>query len=320
MAELAFRTDGTFTIAQFTDTHLQDALPADDDTYALMARVIDGDRPDLVVLSGDIVHPTWSRDPVGTWRRLVAFLDGKGIPWTFVYGNHDAQEWEYAVIDGLLAEGRCSLYDRGPADLTGHGNWALPILRSGGAREIGAIVWGLDSGMGDDAKGLAWGYVAEDQVAWFRSEADRLIGARRDGITGLLFMHNPVPQYDGLWQTRACTGYRYEKVCMQDRDMGLFDAMQGRVVASFVGHDHVNDYEGRLGDVDLVYGRCTGYNCYGAEGFQRGARIIRVSVARRGYETFIRLADGTIAPRPVHQPGEPVVAPKGTRRAAEAGA
>ncbi len=316
MAPLMFRPDGSFSIVQFTDTHLQDMGPADIDTLALIARAVEWEQPDLIVLTGDIVHPTWSADPLATWRRLIAHLDQLDLPWTFVYGNHDAEEFDPDSIDDVLATSARCMYEPGPRELHGHGNYYLPIMDRRG-ESVSAAVWSVDSGRDSDGTLSGWGYVHEDQVAWFRGEADRLADGAPSGVVGLLFVHNPVPQFETVWNTQTCVGRKYEGICFQGMDTGLFDAMKGRAAGCFVGHDHVNDFEGELDGVGLIFGRCTGYNCYGAEGFLRGARLIRLTEGVAGYSTHVRLEDGTVADMPVHNPGEPVTSPPGTSRPSE---
>lgn len=56
----------------------------------------------------------------------------------------------------------------------------------------------------------------------------------------------------------------------------------------FAGHDHNNDFSGNYYGIDLVYGRKTGYGCYGPPpGMQRGARVI-ILKEEGGYESYIR--------------------------------
>ena len=60
---------------------------------------------------------------------------------------------------------------------------------------------------------------------------------------------------------------------------GLFSLMVrgGKMKGVFVGHDHINDFEGTLHGIRLCYGRGSGYQCYGLEGYPHGARIIDLS-------------------------------------------
>jgi hypothetical protein len=63
----------------------------------------------------------------------------------------------------------------------------------------------------------------------------------------------------------------------------------GDVMGTFAGHDHLNDYIGELHGIRLGYGRATGYNTYGKEGFPRGARVIQLFEGERRFDTWIRL-------------------------------
>ena len=301
----AFRANGEYVLVQFTDTHLGRRDEADERTLAAMDRIVEIERPDLVVLSGDIIHAHHSctDDAPGEWRRLVPKLDAYGMPWMFVFGNHDAEEAAYADIDAAVRESAHSLYERGPSALHGWGNYSVPVLRSGG-RTVGAVILALDSGRDGDGDLTGWGYVHEDQVQWMRGEAGRVLSDR--SVTGILFTHNPLPQHETVWRTQPCIGSCHEDICFQGRDTGLFDALRdtGISVCS-VGHDHVNDFSGDLDGVALAFGRATGYSAYGRDGFERGARVFTLTEGKRGYRTHIRLADGTIAEQPEHSPEPP---------------
>jgi len=54
---------------------------------------------------------------------------------------------------------------------------------------------------------------------------------------------------------------------------GFFAAVKtnGDISAMFVGHDHNNDFGGWYEGIELVYGRKSGYNCYGDF---HGARVV----------------------------------------------
>ena len=88
-ATLRFRPDGTFTIVQFTDLHWQNGEPADLQTAKLMAEVLDTERPDLVVLTGDVIYGSDCRDPLKSWSDAVAPIIERHLPWAAVFGNHD---------------------------------------------------------------------------------------------------------------------------------------------------------------------------------------------------------------------------------------
>ncbi|MDP6124149.1 MAG: metallophosphoesterase family protein [Candidatus Latescibacteria bacterium] len=300
---LRCREDGTFIIAQFTDMHIKGEEEADANTYAACDTVLTADEPDFVILTGDIVHTRENVD--GHWRRVVDYFDNTGVPWTFVYGNHDPECYPKDDIDAVLATSFSCLFEPGPKDIWGSGSYVLQVYSCDGSKIV-AMIWSIDSGSsGNGPLQTGYDWIKEDQVAWFSSEADTLAVDYIEQLTGLFFVHITLPQYRTVWDKEACTGYKYEDVCEQGKDTGLFDELKtnDRVQAVFVGHEHINDYIGTLDGVDLCYGRGTGYGAYGKDGFQRGGRIIRVTQGVRGYDTYCRLADGSVADTPVHLPG-----------------
>lgn len=67
---------------------------------------------------------------------------------------------------------------------------------------------------------------------------------------------------------------------------------RGDVKGAFVGHDHVNDYEAQFRGIRLIYGRATGFDTYGRDGFPRGGRVILLEENGETFTTWIRLQGG----------------------------
>ena len=95
---LSFQQDGTFKIVQFTDLHWMDGRAEDQLTEALMERILDAEQPDLVVFTGDLIYTgpvspgnKACEHPAQAFREAVAAVERSGIPWTFVFGNHDTE-------------------------------------------------------------------------------------------------------------------------------------------------------------------------------------------------------------------------------------
>ena len=114
-ATLRFGENRTFKIAQFTDMHLDPSTPRRlaqaGKTFARLDRILAGERPDLVVFTGDVVTGA----PAETmWRRLFDTMERRGIPYCTVLGNHDAeQDLTRAEIGRLAASGPHSLNTTG---------------------------------------------------------------------------------------------------------------------------------------------------------------------------------------------------------------
>jgi hypothetical protein len=109
---LRARADGTFRILQISDTHTvtgpgtcKDAIDADGcflpaseadpRTVAFLGEVLDIEKPDLVLLTGDQVHHD-ILDTQSALFKVVAPLIERKIPYAAVFGNHDS-EGAYAL-------------------------------------------------------------------------------------------------------------------------------------------------------------------------------------------------------------------------------
>jgi hypothetical protein len=304
--KLRFRRDGTFTIVQLTDLHWSNGEGADERTGALIHEVLKAERADLVVLTGDIVSGAEARDPSRAWSEVARIVEAHEVPWAAVFGNHD-DEGAASRAQMLRAQRRhrLCLSERGPAGLTGVGNYVLPV-RSARSKRLAAALYFLDSG-GYDRLGIGhYGWIAHDQVAWYR-RVSALLGRqhrKQEKLPALAFFHIPLPEWDEVWRTQVCRGERHEDVCGPALNTGFFAALveAGDVMGACCGHDHVNDFEGELHGVRLGYGRATGFGEYGREGFPRGARVIRLREGRRGFDTWMRLEGGRRWDPPVHEP------------------
>ncbi|PYI51838.1 metallophosphoesterase family protein [Paenibacillus flagellatus] len=312
---LCFREDGTFTIAQFTDIHWMDGREADLRSRALMERVVAVEKPDLIVYTGDVIYTGGVKegdrpctDPIGAFREAVSTAERNGIPWTVVFGNHDTEQLitrdELAASVGRF---RHVVSERGPEEATGASNFVLRVQGRDG--RTAAALYGFDSGAYSPVphvRGYDW--VRRDQIGWYERESARLTGENGgQPVPALAFFHIPLPEYRQVWEVETCYGHKHEDVCCPQLNSGLFAALveAGDVVGTFCGHDHINDYWGELFGVRLCYGRATGYNTYGREGFPRGARLIRLKEGERAFETWLRLDDGTeVREQPEHTPGQ----------------
>jgi len=104
---LRAREDGSFKIVQISDTHMvtgvgtcKDAIDADGRplpeseadplTVKFMEAILDVEKPDLVVLTGDQLHHD-ILDSQTTLFKVVAPIIERSIPWAVVFGNHDSE-------------------------------------------------------------------------------------------------------------------------------------------------------------------------------------------------------------------------------------
>ncbi len=306
---LRCREDGSFTIIQFTDTHFESGEPEDLRTAALLERVLELEHPDLVLFTGDVLGPG-CRDATAAWAMATAPLVRRGLPWAAVFGNHDDESGaaSRAELMALQQEIPGCLTRPGPRTLSSLGNYLLRISPSR-VRGTTAVLCCLDSNSYAETDIGGHGWLRQDQIRWF----SRMLGQRQrepgasTAYPVLVFLHIPLPEYDEAWRQGLCSGEKNEEVCCPRINTGLFAALHlsGRVRGVFCGHDHVNDFQGRLHGIRLCYGRASGYNTYGREGFARGARIIRLHEDGRDFDTWLRLEDGSRVEQPQTVPIPP---------------
>jgi hypothetical protein len=246
-----------------------------------------------------------SRDPAEAYRQAVGPIEARELPWAAVFGNHD-DEGSLSREELLAVQQSCRrcLTRRGPTAIPGIGNYVLGVEGERDRRRAAALYF-LDSGSYAPAGLGDYAWITRAQIDWYRRASGRLAVASGGGkLPALAFFHIPLPEYDEVWRTRPCRGERHEPVCGPSVNSGLFAAFveAGDVMGTFVGHDHVNDFEGELLGIRLCYGRASGYSPYGRDGFERGARVIRLREGERGFQTWLRLADGARVDQADHEP------------------
>lgn len=295
-ASLHFDAKGQFKIVQFTDLHLKEGSEDDDKTLALMGEVLDAEEPQLVVLTGDVLAS--SEQPEAMMKRCAEPMVERQIPWTVAMGNHDDEGTrDRRGLMDIITSLPYSVSQQGPKDITGVGNYYLPVLSADGQDKTW-ILYVLDSNAYPPEKSLGkYDWIHTDQVDWYRRTSRRLTTENRGRpYPALAFFHIPLPEYDQVLAAADANlaGYRYEKVCCPDINSGFFAAMLecGDVKGTFVGHDHVNDYEATLHGIRLIYGRGSGFNAYGREGFPRGGRVILLEADKDTFTTWLRLENG----------------------------
>ncbi|OQX15905.1 MAG: hypothetical protein BWK76_12300 [Desulfobulbaceae bacterium A2] len=300
---LRCRDDGSFTIMQFTDTHFENGEPEDLRTAGLMERVLALEHPDLALFTGDVLGPG-CRDARPAWAMAAAPLIRRGLPWAAVFGNHDDESGAAtrAELMAIQQDLPGCLSRPGPRSVSGLGNFLLHVARAGGAGTAATLCC-LDANTYAETDIGGHGWIRDDQIRWFSRS---LAATRPERPTSpvLVFLHIPLPEFDEVWRLGTCRGEKNEEVCCPRINTGLFAAMHlnGRVRGVFCGHDHVNDFQGRLHGIRLCYGRASGYNTYGQDGFARGARIIRLYENGRDFDTWLRLEDGRRLDQPLPAP------------------
>ncbi|WP_427051066.1 metallophosphoesterase family protein [Paenibacillus sp. TC-CSREp1] len=311
---LSFRENKTFTIVQFTDLHWKDGRPEDLRTRRMMQSIIELEQPDLVVFTGDVIYTgpvepgnKACEHPEQAFRDAVSVVEEGGVPWAFVFGNHDAeQRITQTELMQVVQEHAYSVTEEGPRDIAGLGNYTLEIAGEDGLPA--AVLYLLDSGSYSTVESIpGYGWIQQSQLRWLMDESIRVNPGRSRGdkLPALAFLHIPIPEYQAMWDTQTCYGQKFEPVCAAQVNSGLFAALleMGDVMGTFCGHDHVNDFHGQYHGIHLCYGRSSGHSTYGRDGMLRGGRVIQLREGERTFDTWLRLEDGSVVEeQPEHQP------------------
>ena len=285
---LRFNQEGKFKIVQFTDLHFLYDSYRSDSALAIVRTVIRTEKPDLVVLTGDIVVAP--ENTKKAWLQVSGVLAEARVPWAVTLGNHDAQFQlsKEHIIETIAGLPFC-LTEKGPKKTTGSGNYILKI-HSSKSPGTAALLYFFDSRMGFHPKTYfgAYEWIAFDQITWYRKMSMKLTEANHGTpFPALAFFNIPLPEYKEVVGKETTKGSQRDPVSSSDLNSGLYTAFleSKDVMGTFVGHDHENNFIGCLRKICLAYGYVTGRQCYGNIG--KGARVIELYEGERKFDTWI---------------------------------
>ncbi|KAK3313643.1 Metallo-dependent phosphatase-like protein [Apodospora peruviana] len=336
------RDDGKFKIVQISDTHMvvgsgvcKDAIDAhgkylpesaaDPLTVDFIGRVLDVEKPDLVVLTGDQLHHDIPDSQTSLFK-VVAPIIERSIPFTAVFGNHDSEgihalsrTAQMAILQNLPF----SLCGPGPEHVDGIGNFYLQVLAPEPSQRPLSTLYFLDSHgqIPSEIRNPDYDPIKQTQIDWFKEASQALRKAREkdDGFhLSLAFLHIPLPEFrDPRLDIR--NGHRGEPSETPSFNSHFYDALVEEGVSALgCGHDHVNDFCALLppppppppppqqtqqqdeGDkshqVWLCYGGGSGfggYCSYGGKRFHRRARIWELDTSTGTLKTWKRVEYAT---------------------------
>ena len=286
---LKFNSNSRFKIVQFTDIHLQYDSYRSDSVLVMMKMVIEREKPDLVMLTGDVVG---SDNRKRAWLKVAQVMIDTKTPWAAMFGNHDAEyeltkEQTMDAIVGLPY----NLTEPGPQDIAGVGNYLLPI-QSSSSSKTAALCYVLDVSQtnrpSENHSGV-YPWIDDSQVDWYKKQSATF--TKQNGETplpALAFFHIPFPEYNEVAGKSSTFGHQAE-VYRSSHDIrsNLFNAMQTckDVMGVFAGHHHNNNFIGCLNEICLAFGQTSGRQVYGELG--AGARVIVLYEGERKFDSWI---------------------------------
>lgn len=317
---LDFDTDREIKVLQITDTQIIDSAQqrtnnrlspssvtkyATDQMDTLLYKELDvliaKERPDLILMTGDNVYGEF--DDKGTsLDKLIEKMDGYKIPWAPVFGNHDN---ETAIgVSGQcekFAASKYCIFNR-RNEIGGNGNYSIGISVKG---KIQRTIFMMDtngcvniSGVTNqaDKDAITTNFVFHDeQIAWYRSTAEKVNAHAGDKVPSFLCVHVPLAEVTTAliekgYQAKADSDsishnyeigsiiadnntWKYEK----QAESNNFGFKQAKTVGSsamsefilpylkaagtdgtFFGHQHVNSISVEWEGIRLTYGLKTG--------------------------------------------------------------
>jgi 3',5'-cyclic AMP phosphodiesterase CpdA len=284
-----------YKIIQVSDLHLstgtglcRDPVPpgeggkceADPRTLEFVNRVLDSEKPDFAVLSGDqvdgekspdaqsvsvfsiiIISPPYrgssNLDSVLTYLTTQAifkfaepFIHRK-IPYATIFGNHDDEgSLSRATQMSLIESLPYSLSSAGPSDIEGVGNYVVEILAPGNSKHSAITLYLLDThGYSPDERQFrGYDWLKPKQIAWFKERHKELSEARAHKQythihMDMAFIHIPLPEYRNQVPQQDIVGTWKEYVTAPGFNSHFRDALvEAGVKVVSCGHDHANDY------------------------------------------------------------------------------
>lgn len=284
---LKFRADGTFKVLQLTDTHISLSSDTTEKTLKTINSVLDKERPDLVVLTGDIIT-----DPevAKAWHTIVTPMIEREIPWAVTFGNHDHEQGvDNRGIMKILQTLPYNLSQNGDKSLPGSGNYILKI-QSHDLTKDAASLYLFDSHAYPTEDIGHYDWIKNSQIEWYRDRSRAMaIENNNTPLPSLAFFHIPLPEYDQVVDGEGFIGEKREPgSCSSPKiNSGLYCSMveQKDMMGMFVGHDHDNNYAGLLNNICLAYGQVSGYGGYGT--MERGARVIELVEGKFAFNSWI---------------------------------
>ena len=225
-----FTTDRELKVMHLTDIHIGGGwFCAKLDKMALnaVATMISEEKPDLVVVTGDIAYPavyeSFSINNLPPHTTFATLMETLGVYWIPTFGNHDSEfysPYNRAEISEFYSseDFKYCLYQEGSEDIYGCGNAVINVKNSDGI--ITQSIFTIDSNAytGDGLfEMLAWEYdnIHDDQIAWYKATMENTIKYNKSVIenmenkdellekyakgNSLLFFHIPVEEYYDAW-------------------------------------------------------------------------------------------------------------------------
>lgn len=288
---LKFDNNRNFKIVQFTDIH---EGPEKDKSISLMNRILDCEKPNMVVLTGDNIDGKCKTvdDVKKAINNIAVPMENRNIPWAIVFGNHDDEHGMMTKEEmmALYMKYKHNLSEVGYKTFDRIGNYNILIESS--KRKVPKFnIYMMDSGKYAPSFIGGYDWIKLTQIYWYRKTALNLKRNYNRIIPALMFFHIPLRNFKKAWEIGLIDGKRFEEESVAKINFCLFSKVikTGDVKGIFTGHDHLNNYCAALRGIRLGYAGYIGYGTYGNDDIPRGARVFLINEdSPEDFKTWVR--------------------------------
>lgn len=283
-------------IMLMTDLQLWMNLSDNAKVFKLMDKLVAEEKPDLIILMGDNVSGITTDTLL---KSLIKKMESYKIPWAPIFGNHDVGEgsatieWQSDRFD----EAEHCLYERGPSNLYGMGNYAINIVEG---KNVVQTLYFFDNGRYTQyEEGKKEIYLGYEQIAWYEWMASGINAASGKLVPSMSFSHFAMPEFAEAVASICPRGEDGKMIfpftVPEDKGFGVFKYLPGVAPVNsgfidkakplglkyvFSGHDHENSGSINFEGIKYTYGLKTGMSPrYWNDAEQYGATMIGVNGA-----------------------------------------
>lgn len=222
-------SDDGLKVLQLTDVHLGGgwmSISKDSMSLNAVAAMITAEKPDLVIVTGDIAYPVPFQ--AGTFNNksgaklFAELMESLGVYWTASYGNHDTESYSYFGRDDITefySQYPHCLIRKGSEDIDGYGNQVFNIVKSNGVITRSLYTIDTHSYVDGDIFGIMWKYdsIHENQIAWYKDTVQKNNSGNQSklnlssdsnflnenptsvNVPSSVFIHIPISEYKDAW-------------------------------------------------------------------------------------------------------------------------
>lgn len=280
LPDIVANENGKVNILMLSDTHLLNGKSKKDmKTIDGIAKLVDNNKFDLVVLTGDVFegyNKKSSYNKPNAIKVIAELFEQKNQYWAFISGNNDG-EYCGSTLDVMTALASYSHALVADNNVGGVGNYTIDITYN---EKVAHTLIFMDSRMRDDNnKFIA---ISKEQREWYANIASN---AQQDEIFTSLFMHIPFIEFLEAYKNGSnFSDYNDHSTAKQintteENSLLLTEKILpiGNTKLIATGHTHGEDYAKLYKDICFLQVRASGYNAWN-DNLPNGGAVITIDI------------------------------------------